>query len=406
MKFLRFIPSMNPADGGPVESVLRSSMALADLGHGNTILCLDPPGSPWLQTSPVEVHALGPGVFGRYRFAPRAVDWLSRNASAFDAVIVHGIWSYNLIAAWRALRESAVPYFVFAHGMLDPWFLEQRGLSLKPMIKRTYWALLARRSLRAARSVLFTCAEEQRLALLAYGDGYYGNRVISYGTADAPGLRSENVSAFVTAYPALQKNPFLLFLGRIHPKKGCDILLEAYAAVSRSICLPDLVFAGPDETGWRAQLEQRGEELGIASRVHWTGLLTGQLKWGALQSCEAFVLPSHQENFGIAAAEAMACSKPVLLTEKVNIWREVEQARAGLISSDDRAGVERQLRYWFSMPPDQRLSMGTAARQCFVTHFHVDRLAEELAQLVSDQGGPPQGTAELNPFHRQSSVSA
>jgi hypothetical protein len=101
----------------------------------------------------------------------------------------------------------------------------------------------------------------------------------------------------------------------------------------------------------------------------------------------------------------MACSKPVLLTDKVNIWREVEQARAGLISSDDRAGVERQLRYWFSMPPDQRISMGTAARQCFVTHFHVDRLAEELAQLVSDQGRPPQGTAELNPFHRQSSVS-
>src|SRR6185369_13539161 len=131
-------------------------------------------------------------------------------------------------------------------------------------------------------------------------------------------------AAFFAAFPALKGRQFLLFLGRVHPKKGCDLLIRAFAKSLDKIAPDmDLVMAGPDQVNWVPELKALTKRLGVDNRVHWPGMLTGALKWGAFHSADALVLPSHQENFGIAVAEAMACCTPALISDKVNIWREV-----------------------------------------------------------------------------------
>jgi len=117
------IASVNPAAGGPVEGLKQIESVVVSQGNEVEVACLDDPASPWLKEFPLTVVPLGPGK-GAYMYSPRLVPWLKENASRFDAVIVNGIWQYNCFGAWRALAKSSVPYFVFTHGMLDPWFNE------------------------------------------------------------------------------------------------------------------------------------------------------------------------------------------------------------------------------------------------------------------------------------------
>src|ERR1035437_10156512 len=107
------------------------------------------------------------------------------------------------------------------------------------------------------------------------------------------------------------------------------------------------------------------KRLGIQGHVTWTGMLAGDLKWGAFYQAQAFVLPSHQENFGIAVAEALACGRPVLISNKVNIWREIAEDRAGLVENDDRAGAVQLLRQWTGMSATAKTEMGRRAADCF-----------------------------------------
>ena len=149
----------------------------------------------------------------------------------------------------------------------------------------------------------------------------------------------------------LQNRRFLLFLARIHAKKGCDLLIEAFAKIAPAVPDVDLVIAGPDQGGLQAKLQRQADEAGIADRIHWAGMIDGDVKWGALRICNAFVLPSHSENFGIAVVESLAVGRPVLISNQVNIWPEIEADGAGLVEDDTPEGTERLLRHWFALLP-------------------------------------------------------
>ena len=197
--------------------------------------------------------------------------------------------------------------------------------------------------------------------------------------------------------------PVLLFLGRIHPKKGCDLLIDAFARVAREHPQLTLVLAGPDTSNWQGALQSQAARLGIEDQVCWPGMLKGDLKWGAFLASEAFVLPSHQENFGIAVAEALGCARPVLISDKVNIWREVSDAGAGLVASDTVEGTERCLRRWLDATPDQRAAMGARARDLFHRRFTVEAMAKSLIDVVQWRGpmapAPAPELAPSAPWH-------
>lgn len=379
MRLLHVIASARLEHGGPIEGVRQRAKVLAELGHQPEIACLDDPALVRSEEFPCPVHALGPAK-GSYRWCPAALGWLRENSRRFDAVIVHGLWQHHGAMARKAALESAVPYYVFPHGMLDPWF--NRAYPLKALKKRLYWPI-EHRVLRDARAVLFTCEEERLLARQSFRPYRVRERVVRYGTADPQGDPDLQRRAFFDAFPRLASRPFLLFLSRLHPKKGCDLLLRAFAGSYPPDDPTVLAMAGPDQVGWRAELERLATDLGLAERVVWTDMLKGDTKWGAYRACEAFVLPSHQENFGIAVAEAMACARPVLITRPVNIWREVDQAGAGLVGEDTEKGIEELLRRWRSTPPEDRLRMGEQARECFLSRFEIRAATLDFLEAVT-----------------------
>lgn len=380
MKLLHVIASVNPKGGGPIEGVKQLNSPLRSLGMELEVACCDAPDASWLSTIDLPVvHALGPSK-GTYAYTPRLLPWLRENASRFDAVIVEGLWQYHGFAVRQALADTQVPYFVFTHGMLDPWF--KYTYPFKHLKKWLYWPWGEYRILRDARAVLFTCEEERLLARLSFWLYKANEAVTSYGTASAPPQSEALAKKFLTAHPALQGKRLVLFLSRIHEKKGCDLLIEAFSQVAHQDKCLHLVMAGPDQTGWTTVLKAQADKLGVADRITWLGMLQDDAKWGAFYAAEVFCLPSHQENFGIVVAEALACGKPVLISNHVNIWREIEADVAGFVDEDTIPGTVRNLQRWLSLDTASREQMAQRAQQCFTHRFHVQRAAERLVDIL------------------------
>lgn len=382
MKILRSIHTVNPAIGGPIESVRQSSALLAQRGHQVEIVTLDLPDDPWTRDLPVPLHALGESRRG-YGYSRQFVPWLRARAQDYDVVIVQGIWQYSSFGVWRALSGSKTPYVVFPHGMLDPWF--KRTYPLKHVKKLLYWTLAESRVLRDAAAVLFTSEEERRLARESFPFYRCREMVVNYGTAapemDLAVAREE----FLERWPEARDKRVLLFLSRLHEKKGCDLLLEAFAKVRREDL--HLVIAGPPaDESYRARLEQLVARLfptGDAP-VTFTGMLRDAAKWGAFAAADAFVLPSHQENFGLAVAEALACGTPVLISNRVNIWREIVGDGAGLAEDDTLEGTERLLARWLGLSEEEKGAMRIATRRCFALRFELERAVDHLLEVLHE----------------------
>ena len=380
MRLLHVIRSVSPAQGGTAEGLRQSVLATSALGHRAEVLTLDADHDAWVAAFPAPTHALGP-VASHYGYSRRLVPWLRENAGDYDAVVVHGLWQYHSLAAWRALHGTRVPYFVYPHGMLDPWF--KRRYPLKHLKKSLYWPWAERRVLRDAAAVLFTAEEEQRLAAQSFA--WYGvaPAVVGFGVDLDAQAEASIAHTFLAARPALRGKRIVLFLGRIHEKKGGDLLIAAFAEVARDVAALHLVMAGPDELGHeRARLETLADRLGVRDRITWTGLLVGVDKWSALRAAEVFALPSHQENFGVAVVEALALGLPVIVSDKVNIWREIECAGAGYVGSDTAEATAASLRRWLALGPDERIAMTVAARACYERSFTMRSSAERLLDAI------------------------
>ena len=379
MKILRTICSTDPKTGGPIAGIRNITPPLSKLGYQTEILSLDDPLAPWLKDFFCPVHALGPGSY-QYGYTKKWTHWLRENSNRYGAVIIHGLWQYNSFGTWRALKEKkSPPYFVYAHGMLDPWF--KHHYPLKHLKKWLYWPWAEYRVLRDAKGVLFTSEQERVLASQSFWLYKCKEQVVGYGTA---GPQRENFFGnFHETYPVLKDRRFVLFLGRLHEKKGLTLLLKAYKRIlSESFCPFDLVIAGPANNPHYEMKLHRFAQFS-PSQVHFLPMLEGDQKWGILQAADAFILPSHQENFGIAVAEALACGVPVLISDKVNICREIEKASAGYVKPDTIKGTYQLLKKYLLTPRNQWKTMKTNARFAFNQYFSIDQAARNLAKILT-----------------------
>ena len=187
----------------------------------------------------------------------------------------------------------------------------------------------------------------------------------------------------------------ILFLGRLVTKKGCDLLVRAFMNLPARPADAVLVMAGPDDdidpAFTRTLRDSTGEQLAVL----WPGMLTGDLKWGALCAAEVFILPSHQENFGLAVVEALACGRPVLISDKVNIWREIEADAAGLFADDTVAGTASLLTRWFALSDAERQAMCLRARASFESRYQIDRATASLVVQLASFGAADKATSSL-----------
>jgi glycosyltransferase involved in cell wall biosynthesis len=371
MRILHIVGSINPAAGGPTEAI-RMIIHYRPPGYEAEVVTLDNPAAPFLADFPFKVHALGGSR--KHWFSPRLIPWLVANRDRFDGILVHGLWEYTGLAALVALGGRK-PYMVFTHGMLDPYF--KRRFRLKHLKKWIYWVPVQYWVLRASNRVLFTTDLERDLATQSFWLWHWDSMVVSYGADPQLPKIDQLKPAFFACCPELDPHDdtqhYLLFLGRIDPKKGCDLLLKAFAAVAPQHPGLRLIMAGPDAKAWRKELQAIVDKAGVGDRVHWPGMLQGDAKWGAFAACDAFILPSHQENFGIAVAESLACGRPVLISDQVNIAPEIEADGCGLVEPDTFEGTVRLLRRWLLLTPAERAHMTQQAHATFSTRYDMRR---------------------------------
>jgi glycosyltransferase involved in cell wall biosynthesis len=399
MKILHVIGSMNPRTGGACQGIRNLTPHILDRRNAVEVVCLDDPNSDYLSRETMCIHALGQGR-GPWNYHPALLPWLNESLPKFDAVILNGLWQYQAYALWKAAKQpQAPPYFIFPHGMLDPWFQRAPGRRLKSLRNWAYWKLVEQRVIRDAGAVFFTCSEEMRLAGGTFRP-YQPKRQIDvrFGIPPPPEYHQGMEEAFNQKNHDIKGKPYFLFLGRIDPKKGVDLLIKTYSAFCRSTNvprhppIPNLVVAGPGlETAFGKQMRALADRICPPGSVGWPGMLTGDAKWGALYHSEAFVLISHQENFGIAVAEALACGKPVLISNKINIWREIEADNAGLVGSDTLEGAEYLFRGWKSLSPEDKAVMKMAAKSCYEDRFGIALAAEYLMSVIEDLTLPAPG---------------
>jgi glycosyltransferase involved in cell wall biosynthesis len=378
MRILHTIRSVNIRDGGPIGGILSLAKAYHARGHSLEIASLDFPEDPWVRDCPVLVHPLG-ALPHKYRYSPEFVRWIQREKGRFFAVVVNGLWTFSSFGAWMALKDSETPYYVFPHGMMDPWF--KRYYPLKHLKKWFYWPWAEYRVLRDANAVFFTSEEERLQARQSFWLYRCREEVVPYGLGYPPDEAGAQTRAFLGRFPGLRQKRLWLFLGRLHEKKGCDLLLRAFAKIAPDHPDLRLVMAGPDQNGFLASYRALADRLHLRERVIWTGMLEGAEKWGAFRSSETFILPSHQENFGLSVAESLACGVPVLISNKVNIWREVVAAQAGLAAEDTQEGTDSLLRSWLGLPEDGRQAMKLRAVRCFREKFYIDAFLDRMEAL-------------------------
>jgi glycosyltransferase involved in cell wall biosynthesis len=271
--------------------------------------------------------------------------------------------------------------------------------------------LIERKVVNRADGLFFTCEEELRMAKKSFKPYKPVQEInVGLGIIEPPAYDSKMRRAFLEKCPGLN-SPYLLFLSRIHEKKGVDILIKAYSELAKKMAevnaevpmaglstglyeeqdyirheLPKLVIAGPGgETSYGKKIQKIVlDHPQLCNSVFFPGMLSGDSKWGAFYGCEAFVLPSHQENFGIAVVEALACSKPVLISSQVNIWREIEAGGAGIVAANSQQETGEMLSNWLNLSVDVKEEMRLHARACYINHFAIARAARRMLEAVVD----------------------
>ena len=327
---LHVIPYMHPSAGGPpvvVENFIRESNRL---GHRSHIIST-PSYCNGDQSSLLKrLERLAPTTFLNFLeslpvLSRRGAAKINKHVRQADIIHVHTLWSpLNVSARYACLRQDR-PYVLMPHGMLDPY-----SLSVKALKKSTYLQLFERHNIACAQRMIYTTKEEERLAALS-GLRLPPGELVPLGASASSASRHDLRAQFLARFPLAEGKRTLLFLGRIHPKKGLDRILNCLQFVRQSIPNVLLLVAGDGETHYTRHLRQLVSALALDNQVLFAGRLDGELKWASFAGAELFLLPSRQENFAITVTEAMQMAVPVIISDKVNTWPYVKEARAGLV---------------------------------------------------------------------------
>jgi glycosyltransferase involved in cell wall biosynthesis len=385
MRILHVISTLDPAAGGPPMVATRLAASQAGLGHDVHLLRYhagdaEPNVARSIEGLPhaaqVTWHALPrPGRIERVlaRQAEAVIDALAPSCRMLH---IHGVWDPIVRAAGRSARSCAVPYCIVLHGMLDPWSLTQKRLK-----KKLALALAYRRTLNGAAFLHTLNDDEQRLIgplRLRAPCEVIPNGIFEEEIADPPPR-----GTFRGRYPALAQAPYVLFLSRLHYKKGLDYLADAFAIVAARHAQAHLVVAGPDG-GERGPFEVRIRSAGLVDRVHVVGPLYGRDKLAALVDAACFCLPSRQEGFSMAITEAMALRLPVVISEACH-FPEVAEAGAGDIIDLQPARIAEALLRQLA-DPALRARMGEAGRGLVLSRFTWPAIARRTIDAYHRHG--------------------
>ena len=418
MRILQIIPSISLVYGGPSQMVLGLSAALASQGIDVTIITTDSNGD--IGQDPLDVPLNLPikqngyqiiyfrcSPFRRYKFSLSLLQWLNENARQFDLAHIHALFSPVTTFAATIARYHKLPYIIRPCGMLDPADLQK-----KKFLKQIYAAILERPNLAGAAAIHFTTKQEakisERFGLDSTGkmpvpqDFLPLDLVIPLGvTADFD--RAFPVSPFLTetgggrtevlttnfsvanSYPGdiltTPQIPIILFMSRIEPKKGLELLIPALESILANGIRFNFILAGsnPQDSDYETKIKVQIKKSSLEQFTKITGFVSGDSKAEILRKADLFVLPSYYENFGIAVAEAMAAGVPVVISDRVYISDDIQQAEAGWVVPLEVGAIARAIESAL-LAPQERQRRGFNAQVYAKKYYNWEAIARQTIE--------------------------
>jgi glycosyltransferase involved in cell wall biosynthesis len=377
------IPSVSAKEGGPSFALPLFAAALANCNVQVTVASTDDDGRGRRLKVPlgkvVSTSGEQDAIYFRkntefYKTSWALARWLRRRVAEFDVVHIHALFSFSSWAAARAARLARVPYLVRPLGVLNEWGMENRRRFLKQWSLRSVELPI----LRGAAAIHYTSTAEAREAALAH------HEIASFPSAIIPipiaRPRSGDTALFYERFPEAKDRPLILFLSRLDRKKGVELLLDAFQEIRLEFPDAWLVIAGTGEESYVESLRQRAGQLGCEKDVAWIGFVEGEEKRAVLEAATVFVLPSYSENFGVAAAEALAAGVPVLLSDKVALAEDVREAQAGMVVECKASAVAQGLRQLLE-DGSLRVRLGEKGRDFANEHYSSESVGRKLKNL-------------------------
>ena len=390
MRILQIIPSISLVYGGPSQMVLGLSAALANQDIDVTILTTDSNGDigqPALDVPLNQpIHQDGYRIiyfrcspFRRYKFSLSLLQWLNNHIEEFDLAHIHALFSPVSTAAATIARYHKLPYIMRPCGMLDP-----ADLRKKKQLKQIYAALLERANLEGAAAIHFTSKQEAKISE-RFGISTTAKMQMPQDLVIPLGVTIPTHPLSIPNQPPfnLQSSqiPQILFMSRIEPKKGLNLLIPALEKIRAEGINFHFILAGsnPQNAEYELEVRRKIENSPLAVSTTVTGFVTGEIKATLLQTADLFVLPSYYENFGVAVAEAMAAGTPVVISDQVHIWEDIQQAEAGWVGSLEVEAIASLIKTAL-LAPDERRRRGLNAKEYAKKHYSWDALAQQTIQ--------------------------
>lgn len=375
LSILRIHSPINPSSGGTYTSIVENTRYLSS--RGVITIMLTPsihPSTPDNDITWSKTYYF-PSVLGAFSYSPfllKKAKYIA-NRHCIDCVIVDGLWQYCGIVASQLYRQLRIPVIQYTHGMLDPFFASQR---VKHLRNKLYWYFIERFNIRARFCMIYTHPSEEE----------YANRWINFPVKSfiqPLGIKGSTQSKtdFTPAFSA--SNPCkLLFFGRIHPKKGIDILLNAISLLDDPSLITLSIIGPPGSDGYKEQLLSSIDKLNISKIVHWFDPVYGDEKWKYYLSSDLFLLPTRGENFGLTIPEALSSSLPVICTDRAAIHGFISSYQAGYVCNLSSEALARALSLFLHLSVQQRKLASKNARRLFDEVFSSSVANKQLYSLL------------------------
>ncbi|NEZ65798.1 glycosyltransferase [Leptolyngbyaceae cyanobacterium CCMR0082] len=381
MKVLFSIPSIGSVYGGPSKTVTDLAQALnqkydvlVDIvtTNANGNRNLSEPLQQWLSKSGYRIQYFPYISCGDYKWSNSFASWLDSNISQYDVVHTNAIFSLPNIPVYLACKKYRIPYVITPHGMLEPW-----AFSYKAWKKKLFYNLLEKPALNRASAIQALATPEAEHIKRLNVDSPIS--VIPNGIHKHDFESSKGPELFYKKYPELRDKKNILFLGRIDPKKGLDLLAKAFGRIHPHFLDSHLIIAGPDNIGFLAEAQKFFKEQRCEQAVTFTGMLTGSLKESALAVADIYVAPSYSEGFSMSILEGMASGLPCIITKGCN-FPEAHVANAAYVVDIESNAIAEALTKCLENPASAS-EVGKHARHFILENYTWDKVAEKMMAL-------------------------
>lgn len=380
LKVLQIVPSFSLVYGGPSQMVRGFSQALAEAGVEVTVVTTDSNGD--VDEAPLDVPLAQPvpqdnytvwyfrcAPFRRYKFSLGLLRWLWEHAADYDIAHIHALFSPVSSLGATILRQQGLPYLLRPLGTLDPADLQK-----KKQLKQLYATVLERPNIAGAAAIHFTSAQEADVSE-RFGTNTPGI-ILPLGVAPLP-----ETTAAIDVYDRFtipRDRPIILFMSRLDPKKGLDLLIPALETLQQEGLDFHLLLCGanPQDREYEQSIHTQIQNSPLQTHTTLTGFVAGDLKTALLNTADLFVLPSYYENFGISVAEAMLVGLPVVISDQVHIWQDIQQSQSGWICNCSQDSLTTQLRDALKAP-EERSHRGQNAQQAAQERYSWQAIAQQ-----------------------------